>query len=67
MKTFSLLRLEHGANKVIFTCSAPSVVLATKTFNERLSNVQLDEQGYAKISETVSFCVAEHWEPLLKL
>lgn len=67
MKEFSLLRLEHNANKVIFTTHAHTVKEAAATFNESLKGVQLDEHGYAKQSETVSFCVAEHWEPCYSL
>lgn len=64
MKTYSLLRLEHNANKVIFTTIAESVKHAAEKFNRHLKGVQLDNDGYAKFTPTVSFCVAENYEPL---
>lgn len=67
MKTYSLLRLENNANKVIFTTHAHSVKEAAATFNESLKGVQLDENGYCKQNDAVSFCVAEHWEPCYNL
>lgn len=67
MKTYSLLRLENNANKVIFTTHANTVAEAAATFNESLKGVTLDEHGYAKLNDTVSFCVAEHWEPCYNL
>lgn len=64
MKTFCLLRLEYGANKVIFTTTAETITGAVNQFNSALTGVQLDKDGYAKLNDTVSFCVAEQWEPL---
>lgn len=67
MKTYSLLRLENGANKVLFTTKSASVADAAKTFNKSVTGFQLDDNGYAKLNETVSFCVAEHFEPCYEL
>lgn len=64
MKTYSLLRLEHNANKVIFTTMARSVKEAAQHFNKHLKGVQLNDDGYVKFTDTVSFCVAENYEPL---
>lgn len=67
MKTYSLLRLEYNANKEIFTCKADSPKEAAIIFNRSLKDIQLDENGYAKLNDTVSFCIAEHWEPLYQV
>lgn len=64
MKTYSLLRLENNANKVIFTTKALTVKDAAEHFNKHLRGIQLDKEGYAKMNETTSFCVAEHYNPL---
>lgn len=64
MKTFSLLRLENNANRVVFTTKAKTVEAASVKFNQSVKGFTLDKDGYAKFSETVSFCVAEHWDPL---
>lgn len=63
MKRFALLRLEHGSNKVIvdFTGTKPAAIAAfNATFTP--NTPKLDADGYAKVSETVSLCVAEYHE-----
>lgn len=63
MKRFALLRLEHGGNKVImdFTGTKPAAIAAfNATFTA--NTPKLDADGYAKVNETVSLCVAEYHE-----
>ncbi len=63
-KKYSLLRLEFGANKVILECEAESVEEAATKFNPHLTNMPpLDKNGYCKLNETVSFCIAEQFNP----
>ncbi len=62
MKRYALLRLESGANKVIFDCHAPDLFTAVETFKQHVTNVTLDKYGYGTLG-AVSFCVAEYWEP----
>ena len=62
MKRFALLRLQHGANKVVFDCHAPDLAAAVKTFNRSFTGGKLDADGYEKIGD-VTYCVAEYWDP----
>ena len=62
MKRFALLRLENGSNKVIFDTVATDLFAAVENFKEHVTNVTLDKYGYGTLG-TVSFCVAEYYEP----
>ena len=68
MKRYALLRLEHNANMVIFECHAVSVANAAGIFNNTFTSDTplFNEHGYAKVSDTVSLCVAEYFEPFLQ-
>jgi hypothetical protein len=65
MKRFALLRLENGANKVIFDCHAISVKAAAEAFNTHFTPAtpKLNDDGYAKLNNGVTICVAEYAEP----
>jgi len=62
MKRFALLRLENGANKVIFDTKAPTLEAAVEHFRKCVTGINLDKHGYATMGMT-SYCVAEYWEP----
>lgn len=66
MKRFALIRLESGANKVVFDCFATDLFDAVKQFKEHVTNVTLDQYGYGTVG-AVSYCVAEYWEPFYTL
>jgi hypothetical protein len=61
MKRYAFLRLEHGANKVIFDVNAVDDKDAIEQFNECIVGSQLNEEGYAKLGD-VTFCIAEYHE-----
>ena len=61
MKRFAFLRLERGANKVIFDANATDSKHAIEQFNKSLAGIQLDMDGYAKLGD-VTFCIAEYHE-----
>jgi hypothetical protein len=64
MKRYALLRLEHNSNKVIFECDAHTQAEAAEIFNKSIKPPhQLDSNGYCKVNETASLCVAEFYEP----
>jgi hypothetical protein len=64
MKRFALLRLCHNSNKVVMDTVAADVKGAVKKFNPCLVNMPpLDEDGYAKGDDGVSYCVAEYFSP----
>jgi len=62
MKRYCLVRMESGANKVIFDTEAPDLFEAVKKFQASVANLTLDKYGYAT-QGMVSYCVAEYWEP----
>ena len=62
IKRFALLRLEYGSNKVVFDFTG-TFEQARQAFNKTLvGSPLLDEQGYCKVNETVSLCMAEYHE-----
>ena len=65
MKRFALLRLENGANNVIFDCRAISVKMAAEIFNKHFTPTTppLNDEGYVKLDNGVTLCVAEYAEP----
>ena len=64
MKKFALLRLRHNSNTVIMDCHAKDVADAVRQFNPCLVNMPpLDADGYAKMDDGTSFCVAEYFSP----
>jgi len=64
MKRYALLRLIHGANKVVMECQAASIKDAADIFRPCITNFPpLDADGYAKQGD-VSLCVAEFFDPL---
>ena len=69
MKRYALLRLQNNANMVIFECQAFCLTAAVAKFNETFTPTTslLNEHGYAKVSDTVSLCVAEYFEPFHSL
>lgn len=62
MKRYALLRLENGANKVLFDCHAPDKATAVQKFKNSIKGVTLDDDGYGTYHH-VTFCVAEYFEP----
>ena len=64
MKRYALLRLESGANKVIFDTEAPDLFTAVEKLKKSVIGVTLDKYGYGTVG-SVSFCVAEYFEPFL--
>ena len=69
MKRFALLRLENGANTVIFDCRAISVKAAAEAFNTHFTPATppLNNEGYAKLENGVTLCVAEYHESFCTL
>ncbi len=65
MQKFALLRLENGSNKVIADVYG-NFEQALKSFNE-ISSHKLDNNGYCKVNETVSLCIAEYHQNFTEL
>lgn len=63
MKRFALIRLENGANKVIFDTEATDLFGAVENFKKSVTNVTLDKYGYGTVGTVSLFCVAEYFEP----
>ena len=62
MKRYALLRLQDGANQVIGDCGPCDFKTAVATFQKGCVNITLDDKGYAKLGDRISFCVAEYHE-----
>jgi len=54
VKRYALLRLESGANKVIFDTEAPDLFTAVEKFKGLVVGVTLDKYGYGTVG-AVSF------------
>jgi hypothetical protein len=63
MKRFALLCLENNANKVILDTNAITLTDAIDTFNLSMVNGQLDKNGYCKMNDAVTLCIAEYFQP----
>lgn len=67
MKRYAFLRLENGANKVIADCGPCDFATALAKFRKMCINLTLDDSGYCKYTDTVSFCIAEYHDQFATL